>query len=96
MPWLLFLLARWISLRASFLTLFPRHGSPSATVSHALQSVASTYSLQLPLFQSHALRRGTLSLLWRFGMPQEDINPHMGWAYGSVEFQKYYHLVNAV
>ena len=45
MPWLLALLARWISVRASFLTLFPRHGSPSATVSHALQSVASTYSL---------------------------------------------------
>ena len=42
------------------------------------------------------LRRGTLSLLWRFGMPQEDINPHMGWAYGSVEFQKYYRLVDAV
>ena len=39
---------------------------------------------------------GTLSLLRRFGMPQEDINPHMGWAYGSVEFQKYYRLVDAV
>ena len=42
------------------------------------------------------MRRSTLSLLRHFGMPQEDINPHMGWAYGSVEFQKYYRLVDAV
>jgi hypothetical protein len=36
------------------------------------------------------MRRGTLSLLKKFGLAVEDINLHMGWAYDSQMFKVYF------
>ena len=46
-----------------------------------------------PLFQTHGLKRGTVSLLKRLKMSLEDINLHCGWSLTSTTYEVYRRFV---
>jgi integrase len=68
---------------------------PHEVVAAALQRVCKHFSTDPPFFHAHALRRGTCSMLKKFGLDISDINSHLGWALDSSQFKVYYRFVIA-
>ena len=75
--------------------LFPNPGNlkPCQVCQQALRRVCDFQSHVPPLYQTHGVKCGTVSILRRLKMSIEDINLHVGWALYSKSFETYRHFV---
>ena len=60
--------------------------APSVEAQNAFRLVCHAAQVVPPLYQTHGLKRGTVSVLKRLGMTVEDINLHCGWSLFSTSF----------
>lgn len=87
------LIKRFIRDRSGHDTLFSTSLAPAKYMAEALHGLSTHFEKAVPLFQGHALRRGTVSVLKRIGVPIEHINLHVGWAVHSRMFSTYHRFV---
>ena len=75
--------------------LFANLGSktPSDVCQQALKNVCDFQRHIPPQYQTHGVKRGTVSVLHRLKMSIEDINLHVGWALYSKSFETYRRFV---
>jgi hypothetical protein len=66
---------------------------PAAYLSWCLKGIATTFGKDIPVFQGHALKRGTVSILKRCGISVEDINLHVGWSLTSPMYATYLRFI---
>ena len=76
--------------------LFPNPGrlKPCQQCSAALARVCEMQQHVPPLYQTHGIKRGTVSVLKRLKMTVEDINLHVGWALHSKSYDTYRRFVH--
>jgi hypothetical protein len=72
---------------------FGMHKNKAACGKGALKVVSELLGRTPLPFGVHSLKRGTVSYLRKQKLSIEDINAHVGWAYNSSEFQRYFRFV---
>lgn len=62
-------------------------------MANCLLKIENGFRKQIPLFQGHAIKRGTVSILKKLGVSVEQINLHVGWSVTSKMFATYLRFV---
>lgn len=73
--------------------LFYQAATPAAALSKEIQLISSYFGFKVPTIQAHSLKRGTVSILKKLGMPLEDVNLYVGWSIHSTMFSTYKRFV---